>query len=942
MGEAKIMSGLSYINIKGAREHNLKNIDVKLPRDQFIVITGLSGSGKSSLAFDTIYAEGQRRYVESLSSYARQFLELSQKPDVDLIEGLSPAISIEQKTTSRNPRSTVGTVTEIYDYLRLLFARVGKPHCYECGKAISQKSRSTIIAEIMDLGSKKRISILSPIVRSKKGEHKGEIEKLRKEGFLRLRVDGEIRLLEEDIELNPKTKHSIDLIIDRVIIEEESRARIADAIELGLKKGQGLLSVIIHEEDGNKEDFYSEHFGCLDCGTSFGPLEPRMFSFNAPQGACPECNGLGIFMHFSEDKIIKNPRLSLNQGAISCYAGNINGYYYQQIIALAESLHAPLNKPWNSIDKKVRDAILYGTEKKHASHKSYEGVINQLKRRYKETDSDMIRHELESYMREDQCPDCLGARVNKSARFIKINEKAIHETVSLSINDSLSFFNSIKLNNKDKTIANPILKEVTSRLSFLQAVGLDYLTLDRTAKTLSGGEAQRIRLATQIGSALVGVLYVLDEPSIGLHQRDNDKLINTLKSLRNLGNTVLVVEHDEDTILASDYVVDMGPGAGHNGGRIIAKGTPQEILHNQKSLTGQYLSGKISIPRPEKRRMKSDKAIKIVGANGHNLKGISVEIPLGVMTAVTGVSGSGKSSLIIDTLYKELAQVFNGASDTPLPVEKILGLQQIDKVIDIDQSPIGRTPRSNPVTYTGTFDAIRTLFSSLPESKIRGFEPGRFSFNVKGGRCETCKGDGVMRIEMNFLPDVYVTCEECLGQRFNKETLEIKYKEKSIADILAMTVDEALGFFQALPQIRKKFVTLAEVGLGYIHLGQQATTLSGGEAQRIKLAKELSKRATGRTLYILDEPTTGLHFHDIKKLLEVLHSLVDQGNSVLVIEHNLEVIKSVDYVIDLGPEGGKGGGEIVAQGTPEEVAQNPSSHTGKYLKNILEKKYSAA
>ena len=944
------MVGIANILVKGARVHNLKNIDVCLPRNKLIVITGLSGSGKSSLAFDTIYAEGQRRYVESLSSYARQFLQLQDKPDVDMIEGLSPAISIEQKTTSKNPRSTVATVTEIYDYFRLLFARVGQPHCYECGKVISQKSASAICDEVMAMGEGTRISVLSPIIRAKKGEHKAELIKLQKEGFVRVRVDQEQRYLEEDIELNPKVKHSIDVIIDRLIIAHAERARVAEAIELALKKSGGLVTILRYEGEKFSEELLSEHFGCLDCGISFPEIEPRMFSFNAPQGACTECNGLGLFLHFSEDKIIKNPELSLNQGVISPYSANIKGYYYQQVIATAEAYGADLDMPWKKLSKKAKDAILSGSDRKiefvfkseksgrrHRFNRVYEGVINQLQRKFSETDNDTIRDELESYMSRDLCPVCDGARVGKAARHVKISGQAIHEVTAMSIKKALVFFNELEIVPKNRIIADPILKEVRARLSFLEAVGLDYLTLNRSARTLSGGEAQRIRLATQIGSALVGVLYVLDEPSIGLHQRDNEKLLKTLKNLRDLGNTVLVVEHDEDTILASDYVVDMGPGAGHLGGEVVVAGTPNQIIKSTKSLTGQYLSRKIAIETPLKRRALDTKAIFIKNARGNNLRGVDLEIPLGVMTAITGVSGSGKSSLIIDTLYAELSRYFYGSGADVLPHDGIKGLNYIDKVIDIDQSPIGRTPRSNPLTYTGIFDAVRSLFAQLPESQIRGFNVGRFSFNVKGGRCEACKGGGVVRIEMNFLPDVYVTCDECKGKRFNRETLAVKYKDRSIADVLEMTVDEALDFFSAIPQIKRKLETLKRVGLGYIHLGQQATTLSGGEAQRIKLSKELSKRATGKTLYILDEPTTGLHFHDVKQLLHVLSELVDQGNTVVVIEHNLDVVKCADHVIDLGPEGGSGGGYIIATGTPEQIAHNAESHTGKYLQELFKR-----
>ncbi|HXW53395.1 MAG TPA: excinuclease ABC subunit UvrA [Myxococcota bacterium] len=941
------MAGISNILVKGARVHNLKNIDVALPRNQLIVITGLSGSGKSSLAFDTIYAEGQRRYVESLSSYARQFLKLQDKPDVDLIEGLSPAISIEQKTTSKNPRSTVATVTEIYDYLRLLFARVGQPYCYECHKPIAQKSATAITDEIMGLGLGTRISLLAPMVRAKKGEHKAELAKLQKEGFVRVRVDGELRYLEEDIELNPKTKHSIDLVIDRIVLDKNESSRLSDAVELALKKSGGLVTVLKHEGDKITEELFSEHFGCIDCGVSFPEIEPRMFSFNAPQGACPSCNGLGNFLHFTEDKIIRNPELSLNQGVISPYAANIKGYYYSQIFSVAKAFDASLDLSWRRLPKKVRDAILNGTDQRinfvfkadsskrtHRFTRVYEGLINQLARRYKETDNETIREELENYMSREICPECHSARVGKEARSVKIDHRAINDVSDMTIKEAVGFFAGLSVAEKHQVIAQPILKEIGARLSFLEAVGLDYLTLSRTSRTLSGGEAQRIRLATQIGSALVGVLYVLDEPSIGLHQRDNEKLLATLKNLRDLGNTVLVVEHDEDTILASDYVVDMGPGAGTLGGEIVACGTPKAIMKNKKSLTARYLSRDLIIKTPKNRRV-GQHFMTLKNARGNNLTGVDLKIPLGTMTAVTGVSGSGKSSLIIDTLYAELSRHYYGSGADVLPHDGITGLQFIDKVIDIDQSPIGRTPRSNPVTYAGIFDGIRDLFASLPDAQMRGFDSGRFSFNVKGGRCEACKGGGVVRIEMNFLPDVYVTCDECKGKRFNKETLSVTYKDKTIADVLEMTVADALSFFSAIPQINRKLMTLSRVGLGYIHLGQQATTLSGGEAQRIKLSKELSKRATGKTLYILDEPTTGLHFHDVSQLLDVLHELVDQGNTVLVIEHNLDVIKSSDHVIDLGPEGGKKGGKIIATGTPEEIAANTNSHTGHFLKKAL-------
>lgn len=937
-----------FITVKGARVHNLKNIDVSLPRDKLIVITGLSGCGKSSLAFDTIYAEGQRRYVESLSAYARQFLELQEKPDVDLIEGLSPAISIEQKTTSKNPRSTVATVTEIYDYFRLLFARVGKPHCYNCQKPISQKSANVICDEILESCNNIRISILSPIIRNKKGEHKSVLEQARKEGFVRVRINNELRLLEEDIDLNPKQKHNIDLVIDRMLIENDQRARLNEALELALKKSLGLVIIIKHQEE-NTEDLFSEHFSCIDCGISLPNIEPRMFSFNAPDGACKGCGGLGELLHFTKESIV-NEHLSLMGGAIKPYASNIKSYYYQQVLDVAKAYDADINTPFAKLSKKIQEAILHGSDKKinfvfksdtsnktHKFNRVYEGLINQLQKRYTETQNETIRQELEYYMLKDKCSECLGSRLRQEARYVTISNKAIHEITAFSIKDALNFFTNLKLSDKDLFIAKAILKEICSRLSFLDAVGLDYLQLNRAAKTLSGGEAQRIRLATQIGSALVGVLYVLDEPSIGLHQRDNEKLIKTLQKLRDLGNTVLVVEHDEDTILAADYVVDMGPYAGVNGGEIVVCGTPKEIMQHKTSLTTQYLTRKLSIT-PVKKRLISDKKITINNAHGNNLKNITVSIPLGVMTGISGVSGSGKSSLIIDTLYAKLASYFGGLGNKEiLAHDSISGIENIDKLIDIDQSPIGRTPRSNPVTYTGVFDLIRALFAQLPQAQARGFGPGRFSFNVKGGRCESCMGAGVVTIEMNFLPDVHVVCEECKGKRFNKSTLEILYKDKSIADILHMTIEEASNFFINIPQIHKKLEIIKRVGLGYLQLGQSATTLSGGEAQRIKLSKELFKKPSGKTLYILDEPTTGLHFHDVNQLLNVLQELVDQGNSMIIIEHNLDVIKSCDYIIDLGPEGGDKGGEVVAVGTPDEIINNNKSYTGQFLKDVLKR-----
>lgn len=940
--------GINQIKIKGARVHNLKNIDVTLPRDKLIVLTGVSGSGKSSLAFDTIYAEGQRRYVESLSSYARQFLQMQDKPDVDLIEGLSPAISIEQKTTSKNPRSTVATVTEIYDYLRLLFARVGKPFCYQCEKPIEGKTSSQIVDEIMEYPLGTKLSILSPIVRERKGEYKKELEALKKQGFARVRVDGELKYLEEDIKLNPKTKHSIEVVIDRIVLDDKVRMRLAEAVELALKKAEGLVVIVSHGDKKDEEKLFSEHLSCVDCGISYPEIEPRMFSFNAPQGACQTCSGLGRFMAFDPDMVVPNPALSIAKGAIAPWANMLNGYYAKMLESLSVELGFSVQIPWKDLDEKFQEMVLFGTEKSinfklksksrvYKFAKKFEGVINNLNRRYKETQSDHAREDLEKYMSSNICETCNGARLRKESRFIKIGQTSLDQIVQRSVLQAAKFFQDLKFSDRDSQIAKPILKEVLARLEFLLAVGLEYLTLDRSSGTLSGGEAQRIRLATQIGSALVGVLYVLDEPSIGLHQRDNDRLLKTLKHLRDLGNTVLVVEHDEETILESDHVVDMGPGAGHLGGEIVAQGTPDDIKSNPLSLTGKYLNRKVKIPIPTERRLGNGHKLELLGAKGNNLQSVDLSLPLGTFISVTGVSGSGKSSLIIDTLYVALMQSMFSSREKPLSFKDIQGIEHVDKVIDIDQSPIGRTPRSNPVTYTGVFDVIRQLFAKLPEAKLRGYEAGRFSFNVKGGRCESCRGGGLIKIEMNFLADVYVTCDICLGKRFNSETLTIHYKDKSIADVLNMTVEEAYDFFASVPAVARKLITLKKVGLGYIHLGQAATTLSGGEAQRIKLSKELSRRSTGRTLYILDEPTTGLHFEDVRKLLEVLHHLVDQGNTVLVIEHNLDVIKTSDWIIDMGPEGGDRGGAIIKVGSPETIAETKNSFTGAFLKKVLER-----
>ena len=941
---------LKEIRVKGARVHNLKNVDATIPRNQLTVLTGLSGSGKSSLAFDTIYAEGQRRYIESLSSYARQFLQMQDKPDVDLIEGLSPAISIEQKTTSKNPRSTVATVTEIYDYLRLLYARVGHVHCYNCDRPIKGRSASQIVDRVMGFDEGARLSILSPVIRERKGEYKKLFEELRKEGFARVRVDGEMRMLEEDIELNRKLKHSIDIVVDRVVVKADARLRIADAIELALLRGKGLVTVLHHDKKaGDTEELISENFACIDCDISYPELEPRMFSFNAPQGACTSCSGLGVIAYFDEDLIVPDPELSLEDGAIKPWGGAWTGYYQQMLASVADECKFSTTKPWKKLSKKAKQIVLYGTDKEihfalegkndnsYQFTKSFEGVVNNLDRRYKETSSDRSRWDIEKYQSKTHCDECNGARLRKEARAVRIGDIGLHELVAKSIGEAVSFVEKLKLSKREEKIASAVIKEIRSRLEFLEAVGLDYLTLNRSAGTLSGGEAQRIRLASQIGSALVGVLYVLDEPSIGLHQRDNEKLLKTLMKLRDIGNTVLVVEHDEDTIMAADYVIDMGPGAGHLGGEIVVAGTPKQVMNEKSSMTGKYLRRTERIEIPPERREGNGHALQVKGAIGNNLKKVDAEFPLGKLVCITGVSGSGKSTLVLDTLQKSLSQALYSARDRPLPFDEILGLEHIDKCVNIDQSPIGRTPRSNPATYTGVFDNIRKLFADLPDSKTRGYGPGRFSFNVKGGRCETCQGDGVIKIEMNFLPDVYVECEACKGARYNPETLTVLHKGKSIADVLRMSVAEAAEFFSAIPTIKRKLQTLLDVGLGYIHVGQSATTLSGGEAQRVKLSKELGKRATGSTVFILDEPTTGLHFHDVKQLLQVLHKFADQGNTVIVIEHNLDVIKTADWIIDMGPEGGSGGGQVLVAGTPEDVAKNKKSHTGRFLKELFER-----
>lgn len=934
---------LDKIRIKGAREHNLKDINLEIPRDKLVVITGLSGSGKSSLAFDTIYAEGQRRYVESLSAYARQFLEQMEKPDVDVIEGLSPAISIEQKTASRNPRSTVATVTEIYDYLRLLYARVGEAFCYRCGKKIASQSISQMVDRVMELRPGTRIHILAPVVRGRKGEYRKELAQFREQGFLRVKVDGQMRETSEEIVLDRKRKHTLEVVVDRIVVKPTIQARLADSLSLATNLAKGLATVEIL---GGESMVFSQQFACQDCGLSFPEISPRLFSFNNPYGACPACDGLGFKRDFNPDLIITNKSLSLREGVIKPWAKRHSIYFLQLLEALAGHYRFSIHTPFNKLKPEQQRVILCGSaeegirffyyegDRKHFYQRAFEGVIPYLKRRYDETESAAIREEIGQYMSSTPCDCCQGARLKPESLHIKINGLNISELTRFSIKEAQVFFDNLILAARQAEVARRILKEIRERLSFLVNVGLDYLTLDRMAGTLAGGEGQRIRLATQIGSSLMGVLYILDEPSIGLHQRDNIRLLKTLKKLRNLGNTVLVVEHDEETIRNADYVIDMGPGAGLAGGNIVACGSAKEIMANSNSLTGQYLSRRLCIPVPE-RRPPAAHFLTLKGARQNNLKNLDVNIPLARFTSVTGVSGSGKSSLIIDTLYRALAQQIYRAKDTAGAHDELIGLDQLDKVIDIDQSPIGRTPRSNPATYTGVFTFIRELFAQLPESRVRGYRPGRFSFNVHGGRCEACAGDGIIRIEMHFLPDVFVTCDACRGKRYNRETLEISYRGKNIADILDMTVTELLKFMENIPRIRDKLRTLEDVGLGYIKLGQSATTLSGGEAQRIKLSKELSRRSTGRTIYILDEPTTGLHFADIKKLLDVLNRLVEQGNTVVVIEHNLEVIKTADHIIDLGPEGGDDGGRLVASGSPEEVAKNPNSYTGQFLKRAL-------
>ncbi|MCE5215272.1 MAG: excinuclease ABC subunit UvrA [Methanobacterium sp.] len=936
------------IIIKGAREHNLKNIDVEIPRDQMVVITGISGSGKSSLAFDTIYAEGQRRYVESLSAYARQFLGQMKKPEVDYIEGLSPAISIDQKTTRMNPRSTVGTVTEIYDYLRLLFSRIGIPHCHRCGKEISQQTPGQIVDSILQEKEGTKIQILAPLVRDRKGKHQKIFENLRNQGFVRVRVDGVIKSLEDAIKLEKNFKHSIEVSVDRLKIryDRDFEARLADSVETALDLGDGLLIVVYGSGDVINERVFSEDFACTECGINFEEISPRMFSFNNPHGACPECNGLGSKLEIDADLVVPDPGLSLNDGAILPWSKSKHreSYYGQMLKAISDFYGFSMDTPFRELSKKHQDIILYGSSDKiefvfqrknrqHRVKRYFEGVISRMERIYMETKSNYMRHYMGQFMSDHKCPVCSGTRLRPESRAVTVGDKSIAEVVELPIKESYKFFQDLTLNEREQYIAHEVLKEIKERLRFLKDVGLDYITMDRSSGSLSGGEAQRIRLATQIGSGLVGVLYILDEPSIGLHQRDNARLIGTLKKLRDIGNTLIVVEHDEETIISSDHVIDIGPGAGEHGGRIISAGTPQEIAIDPDSITGKYLSRQENISVPTKRK-EYDSYLTVKGAQEHNLQNIDVKFPLGVFTCITGVSGSGKSTLINDVLYKGLYGILNHKHTNPGKHKAIEGIEKIDKAIIIDQSPIGRTPRSNSATYTGVFTYIREIFAQTPTSNKRGYKPGRFSFNVKGGRCEACTGDGIIKIEMHFLADVYVPCEVCNGKRYNKETLEVRYKGKNIAEVLDMTVEEALKFFENIPRIKKKLQTLDDVGLGYIKLGQPATTLSGGEAQRVKLAKELSRQSTGKTMYILDEPTTGLHFVDIKKLLKVLERLRDTGNTIIVIEHNLDVIKTADYIIDLGPEGGDEGGNVIAQGTPENIAVS-GTYTGQYLKTVL-------
>ncbi|MBP0580903.1 excinuclease ABC subunit UvrA [Labrys sp. LIt4] len=946
-----------FITVRGAREHNLKNVDLEIPRDKLVVFTGLSGSGKSSLAFDTIYAEGQRRYVESLSAYARQFLEMMQKPDVDQIDGLSPAISIEQKTTSRNPRSTVATVTEIYDYMRLLWARIGIPYSPATGLPIESQTVSQMVDRVMAMPEGTRLFLLAPVVRGRKGEYRKELADFLKRGFQRVKIDGTFYEIADAPALDKKLKHDLDVVVDRIVVRADIASRLADSFETALELADGIAVVELadqKEADGSpKRVMFSQKFACPVSGFTIPEIEPRLFSFNNPFGACPSCDGIGTEMTVDPVLVVPDETLSLRKGALAPWAKSTSPYYSQTVDALAKHYKFGVTTPWKDLPEKVQQVFLYGSGEEqivfsfddglrsYETRKAFEGVVTNLERRWKETDSEQAREDISRFMANTPCKACAGFRLKPESLAVKVTHKHIGEISAMSVRQAQHWFEALpaELSAKQNEIAVRILKEIRERLRFLVDVGLDYLTLARNSGTLSGGESQRIRLASQIGSGLSGVLYVLDEPSIGLHQRDNERLLETLRRLRELGNTVIVVEHDEDAILQADHVVDVGPGAGVHGGRIVAQGTPSEVMANPASLTGKYLTGELSVPMPaERRRRQKGKALKLTGARGNNLKDVSVEIPLGLFTCVTGVSGGGKSTLLIDTIYKAVARKLNGALEHPAPYDKLDGLELIDKVIDIDQSPIGRTPRSNPATYTGAFTPIREWFAGLPEAKARGYLPGRFSFNVKGGRCEACQGDGVIKIEMHFLPDVYVTCDVCKGKRYGRETLDVRFKNKSIADVLDMTVDEGAEFFKAVPTIRNTMETLARVGLGYVKVGQQATTLSGGEAQRVKLSKELSRRSTGRTLYILDEPTTGLHFHDVAKLLEVLHELVEQGNTVVVIEHNLEVIKTADWVIDMGPEGGDGGGEVVAEGTPEAIVREPRSHTGRFLREVMERR----
>ena len=944
-------SKIEKIIIKGARQHNLKNIDVDILRNKLVVVTGLSGSGKSSLAFDTLYAEGQRRYVESLSSYARQFLGLMEKPDIDYIEGLSPAISIEQKASARNPRSTVGTVTEIHDYLRLLYSNVGKPHCWICNRPIQKQTVQQIVDSIMKFKKNTKINILAPVVRGRKGQHKSVLSDVKKEGFLRVRIDNVIKNIDDKIQLNKNKKHTIEIVVDRLILDEDYMDRLTESVELALKIGKGMI--IVHELP-DTDHLFSEHFSCPHCEVSMEELSARMFSFNSPYGACSNCDGLGSHMEIDPEMIIPDKTKSIIQGAILPLGEQPRGNWYGSILkSLSKNYDFSFTTPWYKLDPKIREMLLVGTGNKklqmeYSSNRwsgtytgGWEGVIPNLMRRYKQTKSNHIRDWIEQFMSMKPCPDCKGSRLKKESRSVTVNNTSLGTLSSFPIKEIKVFFDQIKLNKMDTAIADQIIKEIKKRISFLIDVGLDYLTLDRSATTLSGGEAQRIRLATQIGSQLVGVLYILDEPSIGLHPRDNTRLLGSLKKLRDLGNSIIVVEHDQETMEEADQIIDIGPGAGEHGGKVVFSGSPDEIISSTISITGQYLSGKKSITIPNKRRKGSGKNISIDNASGNNLRKINTSFPLEKFIVVTGVSGSGKSTLVNETLYPILSKELNGSRAYPLPYKDVRGLEYVDKVIDINQKPIGRTPRSNPATYTGVFTFIRDLFAQLPESKIRGYKPGRFSFNVKGGRCESCEGDGIIKIEMNFLPDVYVTCEVCKGARYNRETLEIKYKNKNIAEILSMSVEESLSFFANIPQVMKKLTTLNDVGLGYIRLGQQATTLSGGEAQRIKLSTELSKSSRDKTFYILDEPTTGLHFEDVKLLLGVLQRLVDKGNTVVVIEHNLDIIKSADWIIDLGPEGGNDGGDLIVAGTPEEIIKHKSSYTGQFLKQIIKKKKAA-